>query len=204
LKISDFNNLNDPFELLGIELSDEDVRSALKKEKAQIAQKKGLVCFSSDWQNPVQWGHYSDNHKGLCLGFDINDEILNEIKYLKKRLASTQFFSSDKEMKLLTTKFLHWDYEKEQRIVVDLIDYSADDKGLYFIPFSEKLVLKEVIIGSESNLSQKVVAEKITSNIAKVKIFNSRAAFRDFKIVWNRKKSRQAYSERFKRNRVVG
>lgn len=29
------------------------------------------------------WGHYADNHKGICLGFDINIHSDNFIEFLQ-------------------------------------------------------------------------------------------------------------------------
>lgn len=188
IKISRFDNLNDPFELLGIELTDKNVRDALKQEKSLIATNLGLICFSTDWQNPVHWGHYANNHKGICLGFEINDDRLHKVDYVKKRLSTDFFHNSDRQEKLLTTKFSHWSYEQEQRVIINLNQRIPDSNGLYFEEFSESIVLKEVIIGCESSIKQKDIAELCKSNNHRVRIFNSRAAFREFKIVWDRSK----------------
>jgi len=58
IKASTLDKLNDPFELLGVELSDKDLRSSIKEMKSKIAKKFGILCFSETWNNPVQWGHY--------------------------------------------------------------------------------------------------------------------------------------------------
>jgi hypothetical protein len=79
LKISDFANLNDPFELLGIELRDDEVRRDVQSAKSKISKKSGLLCFSQDKYNPVQWSHYADNHKGVCLGFEISEKLLRKV-----------------------------------------------------------------------------------------------------------------------------
>jgi hypothetical protein len=34
-----------------------------------------LLCFSADWSHPLIWAHYSDKHRGLCLGFEIPSEV---------------------------------------------------------------------------------------------------------------------------------
>ncbi|MGF1700414.1 DUF2971 domain-containing protein [Photobacterium makurazakiensis] len=74
LKISELMELNDPFEFLGVELSSKKIRYALNKTKEQLSKIRGILCFSGNWNNPVQWAHYASNHKGVCLGFEI-DEI---------------------------------------------------------------------------------------------------------------------------------
>ena len=71
LKISTLDDLNDPFELLPFEMADRNWRLALRKTRDQLATNRGMGCFSADWHDPVIWAHYSDKHRGLCLGFEI-------------------------------------------------------------------------------------------------------------------------------------
>lgn len=74
LKIARINKLNDPFELLGCALSDKAQRKVIKEVKETLSNNKGLVCFSKNWKNPVQWAHYADSHKVVCLGFEVARE----------------------------------------------------------------------------------------------------------------------------------
>jgi hypothetical protein len=187
LKISTFNNLNDPFELLGVELSDRSVRKAMQFEKDQFSSSHGLICFSEDWQDPVQWAHYAENHKGICLGFDIDNRLLKKVSYVKYRLKYALIKSSDKINKLLTTKFYHWNYEKEHRIIIPIKNLTSEN-GLYFESFSNKVKLKEVIIGCQSKLTQSDVLKEFKMKPDSVRIINTRSAFRQFKIVWDRSK----------------
>jgi hypothetical protein len=85
LKIATLNELNDPFELFSINLSDEAIRKAFKETKDELSVNHGLFCFSRDWHNPVQWSHYAAKHRGLCLGFDVPDEHLGRVNYSRKR-----------------------------------------------------------------------------------------------------------------------
>ena len=91
LKIARINELNDPFEFMGADLSDHEFREAIGGLKIYLNKKWGLLCFSKDWGNPVQWTHYADEHKGLCLGFDVPDRFLVEVKYKDKRLSVNSF-----------------------------------------------------------------------------------------------------------------
>jgi hypothetical protein len=68
LKIAELNKLNDPFEFLGVNLSNPDLRRSFRVMKDEMAKKRGLLCFSRSWRNPVQWSHYAAKHTGLCLG----------------------------------------------------------------------------------------------------------------------------------------
>jgi len=86
LKIARIMELNDPFEFLGVELSDPALRRGLQVDKSRLSQDNGLLCFTKSWHNPVLWSHYADKHRGLCLGFDMPDEYLCQVSYVNSRL----------------------------------------------------------------------------------------------------------------------
>lgn len=187
LKVSDFSNLNDPFELLGIEMPDKEVRSALQFEKSLIAKTKGLLCFSENKYDPVQWAHYGDSHKGICLGFEIPEKILKKVKYVSSRLAKSTLYESDKNEKILTTKFKHWEYEQERRMILNLGN-SININGLVFEKFSSEMILKEIYIGCKSVLSFSDIQKKYEAGESKVLVKHTRPAFKDFRIVWDQSK----------------
>src|ERR1035438_8373824 len=81
IKISRFSDLNDPFELLAVDLSNSEHRAAFRKSKEKLNEDKGLICFSMSWSNPLPWGHYAEKHKGICLGFDVTDDLLAPVIY---------------------------------------------------------------------------------------------------------------------------
>lgn len=85
LKIARIMELNDPFEFLGVELSDRAFRRGLHEVKANLSKDNGLLCFTKSWQNPVLWGHYADKHRGICLGFDMPNELLEQVSYVNSR-----------------------------------------------------------------------------------------------------------------------
>ncbi len=192
LKVSNFSNVNDPFELLGIELRDKDVRKAVTFDKSKISKKYGLLCFSEDKYNPVQWAHYADNHKGVCLGFEIPEKKLRKVKYVAERLARETLDQPDCNEKLLTTKFNHWSYEQERRLIIDLNSNSINGGGLRFEDFNEDMALKEVYIGCKSELEFSNISSFYKSGdksgdksvITKI----TRPSFRDFRIVWDQSK----------------
>jgi hypothetical protein len=188
LKISDFSNVNDPFELLGIELRDKVVRKAAEFEKSKISKKNGLLCLSEDKYNPVQWAHYAENHKGVCLGFEIPEKLLRKVRYVSERLARETLEESDCNEKLLTTKFNHWSYEQERRLILQLSSYTQDSQGLRFKDFGDDIVLKEVYIGCKSNLKYDDITSAYSSGDKSVIVKMTRPSFRDFRIVWDQSK----------------
>jgi hypothetical protein len=86
IKISILSDLNDPFELLPWELSNRAYRNAARRTRSELATRRGILCFSADWRDPVIWAHYSDKHKGICLGFEISDDVCKKVKYVPRRL----------------------------------------------------------------------------------------------------------------------
>lgn len=192
LKIANLDQLNDPFELFSIEMSDEKVRRAFEKMKRDLAENRGILCFSDSWQNPVIWGHYAEQHKGLCLGFDVPDHCLGKVDYSRKRLvADLEKLTNQANLKpddarqFLFTKYSHWRYEREYRSFVTLEDRDSET-GLYFAEFSERLKLKIAIVGARSSLSRADISAALGEMNDEVNVFKARLAFKSFKVVRQR------------------
>ncbi len=192
LKIATLHELNDPFELFGVSLADESLRRAFRAMKDQLASNRGLLCFSRDWHNPVQWSHYAAKHTGLCLGFDIPDEHLGTVTYSRRRLlVETESFRNPSELhpdivkRFLFTKYTHWRYENEVRCFVTLEDRDPE-KNLYFADFSDKLSLAMVIVGAESNVTREILQNALGDLAPSVETFKARLAFKSFKVVRQR------------------
>ena len=184
LKVARIMELNDPFEFLGVNLEDRDFREALKATKETISESNGLLCFSKNWQNPVLWGHYADKHKGICLGFDMYEHP-TILEYVKTRFKKPLVINENEVFmkKLLFTKFIHWAYEEEYRTYVSLED---EIDGLFYVDFSDSFVLKQVIVGAQSQLTRSQISEALGDLSEKVEVFKARAAFKSFDVVRNK------------------
>lgn len=152
----------------------------------------GIICFSGQWQNPVIWSHYAAKHTGLSLGFEIDDDPLQKVKYQNSRpdadfekLESDEEYGVELVSQLGWTKFKHWEYEDEYRFGIRL-DHATSELGLYFLDFDESLKLKEVIVGANSELSRKNVEAALGSELSTVMLTKARLAFQDFKVVHQR------------------
>ena len=131
LKIARINELNDPFEFLGLALNRGD-RRVLTSLKNDLDNQYGLLCMSKDWTHPLLWSHYADSHRGLCLGFDIRPSAqhkFQEVIYRKDRptlkaigIQDLGGMDLDRTMKLLRTKFDSWTDEGERRAFIGLTD----------------------------------------------------------------------------------
>lgn len=191
LKIATIPDLNDPFELLCADLSDEDLRIGIHNWKRKMGIRYGMLCFSKSWRNPVQWSHYADRHRGLALGFEVPPFHAMDVTYKGRRskeevreLLSDQSADKDREMmhRFLSTKYAHWSYEKECRIFTDL-DEKDESTGLYFQNFSESLKLSEVIVGAESDITRDQIREALGDLAPVVVVRNTRLAFKSYRVV---------------------
>ena len=234
LKIARINELNDPFELMGVELSNCELRQAMENMKEDVSAKLGILCFSESWESPVQWAHYANRHKGLCLGFDVPKRFLTKVNYCDKRLPADHFIAThaadaasikaemtdyigqpesieEREEKrekffeivlpqrlreitesdqkglammenILSTKFSHWEYEKEYRVFREL-DQEVWADGLYFAKFSNELDLKEVIVGVRSSITLKDVRDALGKIANSVIVDKAREDFCEFAMV---------------------
>jgi hypothetical protein len=159
LRVAAFPDLNDPFELLSVQLADRhDRRSFLATRRKAIA-KWGLLCFSKTWTNPVLWSHYAERHMGLCLGFDVPDNLGQDVTYLKRRADLDSFLPSatkalSRPGRIFFVKFKGWEYEKEWRRVVRL-DEALQQDGLHFWPFGADLQLREGL-GTPSEIAREL------------------------------------------------
>lgn len=186
LKISRFADLNDPFELLCVNLRDKQSRQAFNRWKAQIDRQFGLMCFSKSWDNPLLWSHYGERYKGLCLGFEVPDEKVVPVRYQSER---TEFLQENLDesivVEFLSTKFVDWAYEKEVRIITDLSDRDPTD-GHYYIDFGDDLKLTEIVVGVLNDSSRAELVSEMNLagiNSAEVRLVKARLAFKSFAVV---------------------
>lgn len=154
LKVARFSEVNDPFELFGLNCfgpNGAERRRTLGEFKQSQNTTTGLLCFSARWMSPVLWSHYADGHKGICLGFDLPANNVKQVTYnaAKLHLSDDQdpkALPKDVQERLFVTKFQHWAYEEELRVVVPL-SKTTKEGTLHFYPFGDDLRLKEVILG---------------------------------------------------------
>lgn len=192
IKISRIADLNDPFELLSANLGNKQLREGFRLAKEKVHSENGVLCFSRSWSNPVLWSHYADKHRGICLGFDVDDDCVMPVSYetdltkIKVDKAAAESALAQQYMKqLLTTKFRDWAYEDEVRVYVGL-DHSTAEGGLYFAEFSEKLQLREIILGARCEVPIAKARELAALFPHKVHVVKARLAFTTFSVVENR------------------
>ncbi|MEO4043158.1 DUF2971 domain-containing protein [Hoeflea sp. CAU 1731] len=187
LKVSRFSLCNDPYELASFSQRNKTIRRQFRTWLADMDKQHGLLCFCRTWRNPVMWSHYAKNHTGVAYGFDVDPSIFVDVRYVSERLypnlTPENFFAyvgEDQMIDLFATKFIHWSYEEEVRLLVTFSGQVSINK-IVFHPFSSSMQLKEVIVGPSSKITVSEVRAEIANK--KVEIFQSRLAFQRFEIV---------------------
>ena len=114
--------------------------------KKEMYTKFGIISLTSKNNNLLMWSHYSNSHKGFCVGFD--KFILFEVVYgmMGPVIYSDQFpavglFDNNSHglTRILLTKSTDWEYEDEYRITK--IDAA---KKIFKLPNE---AIKEIILG---------------------------------------------------------
>jgi hypothetical protein len=137
---------NDPFEFRMTDIyymNKEGVLAYLDEDsmKARIMyqntiEKFGVICYSTIEPSTLMYSHYADNHRGMCLEFEVLPENLIGMKEVKYKDRLDEFnFTLDKTLlkeeiiKICTTKSKVWQYEKEYRQLFTDKHFYADYPG---------------------------------------------------------------------------
>ena len=163
LKISTFDTLNDPYEMLPV-VANKDGAHATPLQIRQrfllpLSTKAGFICLSAKITDPVLWAHYARRHTGMAFEFEFpaNQGGITEVIYSKQRVkwqdediraahgeANDRFFCDGYEH-LIKTKSDRWSYEAEYRFLVPISDQSLED-GLHFKAMPHQF-FRRVILG---------------------------------------------------------
>jgi hypothetical protein len=182
VKVAKLDELNDPFELWAGGAGDRALRASLRSWKNDMALRFGMLCLSETWRNPLLWSHYADRHRGICLGFDVQDAFVKKVTYVNERIELHPPLSEETMQCLLFTKYAGWNYEQEWRCWVRLTDIDPNS-GHYFFNFGPPLELREVIVGPMCEETESALGSYLKASDARIYITKARLAFRTFEIV---------------------
>ena len=143
VKIRNFNYFNDP--------ADPIIKLQIKElpEIKDMINKIKICSLSSEYDNFLMWSHYSNEHKGICIAYDIskikeyNKTILKKVIYTKKiqiykpynHIFENPTLNEEKNfISLFYLKHKNWKYEKEYRIITyeDYDFINLPIKAIYF------------------------------------------------------------------------
>jgi hypothetical protein len=159
IKLSELDQLNDPFELWCVSQEDPLLRESMRAFKDDMSKHYAILCNSKRWHNPLLWSHYADKHRGICLGLEIDECRGRSVRYVKDRPRLSGPPTVAFMQELLFTKYQDWQYEEEWRdwFRVD----TRDSSGYYFYTFDEHVKPYDVITGPLCNVSADTIREAL-------------------------------------------
>nr|WP_288933068.1 DUF2971 domain-containing protein [uncultured Allomuricauda sp.] len=186
-------DLNDPFECLPKKPTEKEFKDIIKKVSELLSKKRiplnenaeilelekmyheayvkvnndiGILSLTKNWNNTLMWAHYTNSHKGFCVGFDPKDKYFEDYLSSTKRESKTvkEVVYSDKRVEIpmefekkklgfepFITKSRDWKYEEEIRVISTLnlsdkkIDGNPVDIHLFKVPHNS---IKEIVAGA--------------------------------------------------------
>jgi hypothetical protein len=83
----------------------------------RLSYSAATTCFSEQPDEHLLWSHYGDNHRGICLAFEVADLIdeLHPCAYQATTPEAAAWRTDNVALALI--KGLAWSYEKEWRVV---------------------------------------------------------------------------------------
>ena len=222
LRFTQPGDLNDPFECLPKKPSAEELNNLINslipknasKEAELIVRTKfdshyldelykaqcekvnediGIFSLSKDWKSSLMWAHYTESHKGYCVGFDSdhiffsdylsenkeNFKSIKEVIYSEKRVEIPMILGQVQDYyEPYITKSVDWIYEEEIRLLTNLKSRDKFEKKkpfdlyLFKVPHS---AINEIILGAniESD-NEKVIRKFALEN--NIQIFKSKVS----------------------------
>ncbi len=100
------------------------VRASLPLLRKTIRDHSRILCLSARRDHPLQWAHYANGHKGICIHFRCEAGTwaggARQVRYQKTRVPiHLPLTESEWDMvdKMVLTKAHFWKYEHEYRVI---------------------------------------------------------------------------------------
>jgi hypothetical protein len=84
--------------------------------------------------------------------------------------------------KLITTKYKHWEYEDEVRLIIQLENVQHEGPN-YFVSYCDAFMLREIVVGVRSKITNQDLLASLSPEDADVSIIRSRLAPRSYQII---------------------
>lgn len=227
LKVSKIGEVNDPFEYaprfdeeaacrsLIVEATGipaEKVHFAISQETTKEiqmlwdnkAKKTNMryISFSALCSSPLMWGHYADNHRGVCLVFQLKlkkledyfpDTKIARIIYSHERVSllplilakSSEIKDVSRKLQQICsyTKAKSWEYEKEIRLFINPKKHLRERQGVKLYG-DIRSALCGIILGVNYNDNTEEVKTKVANILknAMLMIVQARQSFKEFRV----------------------
>lgn len=165
--LSNPGQFNDPFDCNINLTEDKGELKKLNTVKRNNFKNIGVCSFSETIDSHLMWAHYTDNYNGFAIEFGGSNIDVKLKRNEIKRYTLTRVIYPEKPVKIrnefpfamhyvLTTKFKHWSYEKEWRIITQL---NFEDREMEYYPESIKAIYIGHKIPDENESAYKMLLE---------------------------------------------
>lgn len=226
LRFTQPNDLNDPFECIPQKPTFEELTNLInslippnadKQKELKVREKYdstfldnlykiqcekvnndiGIFSLSKNWKNTLMWAHYTESHRGFCIGFNSNHNYftnytspdghtsknIKEVVYSDKRVKIPMVLGQEKlNYEPYITKSLDWVYEKEIRIISslnssnDIISKKPFDIHLFKIPHN---CINEIILGANIELQNETEIREFALG-KNIKIYKAKISDKEY------------------------
>lgn len=126
------------------ELYQAQIADAIRVQLDNMIKKtQGVLSLAGQWNSPLMWSHYADEHKGICIEYDASLSVCDpprKVDYegdrgilasdiIKFVLEGSVAAKEKIEQKYFYTKASQWKYEEEWR-------YIQNQQGRFCAPFN--------------------------------------------------------------------
>src|SRR6266436_3032130 len=141
-----------------------------------ISQTLGVICLSSVNDDILMWGHYTDSHTGMVIGFAREHDFwhhpeLQPVDCATNRAIFDPSIEPDDPKRQLQTRAIvrckssHWAYEQEWRqlrLLAACVEESDGDNINYYVSIPPNLI-SCVIVGCRFSIKNRFTLETILS-----------------------------------------
>ena len=193
---SGLESLNDPFEkvyateILDKSDNNEEVVKYLcipvKKNIDEFFKKVGILSLCRRKTNLVMWSHYSNNHKGYCIEYNLNQNELNSLNFeandelflfgVEYENKPIDYLSLPSKCQFyLRRKSKLWKYENEFRFI-------SSKKGLHNVPENS---ITAIYLGADANEIVKNTLKNLCLD-KKIKLYETILSENTYKLKFKR------------------
>jgi hypothetical protein len=191
--IKKYKHLLSPDRIRNIEYSSDDEIAGAFRDSAFPTELSSTVisCFSEQFDNFLMWSHYSNSHKGVCIGFNLRVLYLNlkeyhpaliKVKYTNE-FVPIDYFGKPKEAiaNWYRIKSECWSYENEIRIA--LTNIKLDSTKQIYIPIRLDTICSVYLGSNIESTDEREIRLICSEKLPKAKVFRMRLKPNSFNLV---------------------